>query len=140
MNINFSFIIIDDSELDRYITQKFLELADKRLDIKTFQSAEVALEMIREEYLEKRELPTIIFLDLLMPMMTGHKFVEEFEKLPVEIKGNFMIVILTLLSVDSHPDSIYGIPANAAINSIIEKPLTREKLTALLERIRSANA
>jgi len=66
--------------------------------------------------------------------------VEEFEKLPVEIKGNFMIVILTLLSVDSHPDSIYGIPANAAINSIIEKPLTREKLTALLERIRSANA
>src|SRR4030088_2964775 len=102
MNIKFSFIVIDDAELDRYVTQKFLERINKHLIVTTFQSAEQALEIIRGNPKENTSLPTIILLDMQMPVMNGFKFVEEFEKLPLEIKKNYVIIILTILSVTSN--------------------------------------
>ncbi|MFI5140681.1 MAG: two-component system response regulator [Sphingobacteriales bacterium] len=139
MNIAFSFIIVDDSELDCYVTKKFLERSSKNLNIKTFQNAEGALEMIRENQSPKSKHPAIILLDLLMPGMNGFKFVEEFEKFPVEIQQKYIIIILTVLSAVSHPNDIFRILANGAVNSIIEKPLTNEKLISLLNNVRSAN-
>ena len=86
MSINFSFIIIDDGELDCYVTQKFLNRIDKNLLVKTFQSAHQALEVIGNSYWDSGSLHTVILLDLQMPFMNGFDFVEEFEKLPAEIK------------------------------------------------------
>jgi CheY-like chemotaxis protein len=138
MNIKFSFIVIDDAELDRYVTQKFLERINKDLIVTTFQSAEEALEIIRENTVENTSLPTIILLDMQMPVMNGFKFVEEFEKLPSEIKKKYVIIILTILSVSSNPNDIYRILNYGSVNSIIEKPLTKEKLFSLLHQLESS--
>jgi CheY-like chemotaxis protein len=137
MNIEFSFIIIDDSELDCYVTQKFLERTNDSLIIKTFQNAEHALEKIGENHIENGKAPIIILLDLQMPMMNGFRFVEEFEKLPPEIQKKYMIIILTVLSHTSDPNEIYRILTYPTVNSIIEKPLTKEKLITLLDQVRS---
>ncbi|MGF7042538.1 response regulator [Mucilaginibacter lappiensis] len=138
MNIEFSFIVIDDSELDRFVTQKFLERSTKSLIIKTFQNAQHALEIISETIIEDTSIPTIILLDLQMPVMNGLKFVEEFEKFPAETKKNYRIIVLTILSSASHPGDIDRILTYETVNSIIEKPLTKEKLVSLLKEIRSA--
>ena len=138
MNIKFSFIIIDDAELDLYVTQKFLERINKDLIVKTFQSAGEALELIRENTQEDALLPTIILLDMQMPVMNGFKFVEEFEKLPDEIKKNYMIIIVTILSSKRNPNEIYRILSHGTVNNIIEKPLTKEKLFSSLMKLRSA--
>src|SRR5271165_1220312 len=122
-NTNFSFIVIDDGELDRYVTQKFLERINKNFEIKTFQSAEQGLEIIRENTVESSVLPVIILLDLQMPLMNGFKFVEEFEKLPPEIQKNYMIVILTILSAATNPSDINRIQSYHSVKCIIEKPL-----------------
>lgn len=137
MNIEFSFIIIDDSELDCYVTQKFLERTNDGLIIKTFQNAVHALETIRENHVENSGVPTIILLDLQMPLMTGFKFVEEFEKLPPEIQKNYMIIILTVLTSTNDPKHIQKILTHETVNRVIEKPLTKEKLIKLLEQVRS---
>jgi CheY-like chemotaxis protein len=138
MNIEFSFIVIDDSELDRFVTQKFLERSTKSLIIKTFQNAQHALEIIGETIIEDISIPTIILLDLQMPVMNGLKFVEEFEKFPAETKKNYRIIVLTILSSASHPSDIDRILTYETVNSVIEKPLTNEKLFSLLMQIRSA--
>jgi CheY-like chemotaxis protein len=138
MNIEFSFIVIDDSELDRFVTQKFLERSTKSLIIKTFQNAQHALEIISETIIEDTSIPTIILLDLQMPVMNGLKFVEEFEKFSAETKKNYRIIVLTILSSASHPGDIDRILTYETVNSIIEKPLTKEKLVSLLKEIRSA--
>ena len=130
MNIKFSFIIIDDSELDCFVTKKFLERSYENLDIKAFQNAKHALETIREN--PGNNSPTIILLDLQMPFMNGFDFVEEFEKLPAEIQENYTIAILTILTPSNNPSDIYKILTYKTVNSIIEKPLTREKLLSLL--------
>jgi CheY-like chemotaxis protein len=137
MNIEFSFIIIDDSELDRYVTQKFLERTDDGLTINTFSSATAALETIRKNQHEQRKVPAIILLDLQMPVMNGFNFVEEFEKLHPEIQKSYMIIVLTVLSSTSDPNDIHRILNHPVVNGVIEKPLTKEKLRTLLEQVRS---
>jgi len=130
MNIKFSFIIIDDSELDCFVTKKFLERSYENLVIKTFQNANHALEVIREN--PGNNSPTVILLDLQMPFMNGFDFVEEFEKFPADIQKNYRIAVLTILTSASNPTDIYKILTYKAVNSIIEKPLTREKLLSIL--------
>jgi CheY-like chemotaxis protein len=132
MNIEFSFIIIDDSELDCFVTQKFLEFSTKDLTIQTFQNAQYALEIIRENTAGNSLVPTIILLDLQMPFMNGFEFVEEFEKFPAEVQKNYRIAILTVLTPASNPADIHRIRTYKTVNSIIEKPLTKEKLLPLL--------
>jgi len=135
MNREISFIVIDDSELDRFVTQKFLERANQNLLVKTFHNAEDALELIRENNDKKDTLPTIILLDLQMPVMSGFKFVEEFEKIPSEVQKKYVIIVLTVLTSSSDPKDIYNILTFKTVKSIVEKPLTHEKLTSLLKHV-----
>ena len=86
MNIEFSFIVIDDSELDRFVTQKFLERSTKSLVIKTFQNAQHALEVISETIIEDTSIPIIILLDLQMPVMNGLNFVKNLKNSPLRLK------------------------------------------------------
>jgi len=135
MYIEFSFIVIDDSELDCFVTQKFLELSTKNVTITTFQNAEYALEVIRENTVGDNPVPTIILLDLQMPFMNGFDFVEEFEKFPAELKKNYRIAVLTVLTSANNPADIHKILTYPTVNSIIEKPLTKEKLLSLLIQV-----
>ena len=137
MNKKFSFIVIDDSELDCFVTQKFLERTDKSLIVQAFQNAEDALEMIRGNVFRDNLLPSIILLDLQMPVMNGFRFVEEFEKFPPEIRKDYKIIILTILSSTSNPNELYKILNYPEVHTIIEKPLTIEKLSSLLMYLNS---
>jgi len=134
-----SFIVVDDSELDRFVTQNFLKRSDESLIINTFHDARDVLELIRENSKQPDPNPAIILLDLQMPFMNGFEFVEEFEKFPAEIKEKYTIIILTILSPDNNPGDIFRIYNFGAVKSIIEKPLTKEKLLTLLSHIKPAN-
>ena len=135
MNTELSFIIIDDSELDCYVTQKFLQRANQNRIIKTFNDAREALELIRDNNNLDTVRPTVILLDLQMPVMSGFKFVEEFEKIPAEIQNKYVIIVLTVLSTSNDPKDIYKILTFKTVKSLVEKPLTLEKLTSLLKYV-----
>ena len=131
-----SFIVIDDSELDRFVTQNFLKRSDESLTINTIHDARDVLELIRENSNEPDPVPAIILLDLQMPFMNGFEFVEEFEKFPAEVQEKYTIIILTILSPDNNPGDIFRIYNFGVVKSIIEKPLTKEKLLTLLSHIK----
>ena len=137
MNKKFSFIVIDDSELDCFVTQKFLEHTDKNLVVKTFQNAHDVLEMIRGNMVGDNLLPAIILLDIQMPVMNGFRFAEEFESFPPEVKKDYKIIILTILSSTGNPNELYKILNYPEVHTIIEKPLTIEKLSSLLMYLNS---
>jgi CheY-like chemotaxis protein len=132
MNTKFSFIIIDDSELDRFITKKFLELTNKDFIIETFSNANHAMEAIRKD--ENDNLPAIILLDMQMPLMSGFEFIEEFESLPPEIRNKYIIILLSVLSNSKSPAEMYQELDKSIVSSVIEKPLTAEKLFVLLNK------
>jgi CheY-like chemotaxis protein len=137
MNKEFSFIVIDDSELDCFVIQKVIEHTENSLGIKTYQNAQQALDAIRNSS-ENANQPAIILLDLQMPDMNGFEFVEEFEKFPPEIKNNYSIVILSIISSERDHIDLRRKFASDKVNSVIEKPLTTEKLFSILSRLRSA--
>lgn len=137
MNKEFSFIVIDDSELDCFVIQKVIEHTDNSLSIKTYQNAQQALEAIRNNS-ENANQPGIILLDLQMPDMNGFEFVEEFDKFPPEIKNNYSIVVLSIISSERDHIDVRRKFTSDKVNSVIEKPLTTEKLFSVLSRLRSA--
>ncbi|MEO8886792.1 MAG: response regulator [Mucilaginibacter sp.] len=128
-----SFIIIDDSELDCFIARKFIEHTNRNLTVSTYQNARLVIEQMRKSDL-KREIPlTIILLDLRMPVMNGFQFVDDFEKLPIDIKKNYLIYIL---SSTRNTNDIKRILTCATVHGMIEKPLTREKIIKLIADIK----
>ncbi|SRR5258708_22579405 len=138
MSTEISFIVIDDSELDSFVTKKAIEYTDKSLNIKTFDNAQHALDSIRKNHSgENSNISTIILLDLQMPLMNGFEFVEEFEQFPPEVQKKYMIIVLTILTSKRHPNDIYRILNHSAVNRIIEKPFTKEKLLSLLVELNS---
>jgi CheY-like chemotaxis protein len=129
-----SFIVIDDSELDCFVARKIVELTDKSIQVKSYLNGRDVIDQIRADF-DKREMPlTIILLDLRMPIMNGFQFVNEFEKLPLDIKMKYQIHIL---SSSKNVSDIHRILSHDTVISMIEKPFTREKLLELLMKIKT---
>ncbi|RZA03804.1 MAG: response regulator [Sphingobacteriaceae bacterium] len=129
-----SFIVIDDSELDCFVARKIIELTDKSIPVKTYQNGRDVINQIRADF-DKRDMPlSIILLDLRMPVMNGFQFVDEFEKFPLDIKRKYQIHIL---SSSKNTNDLYRISTYDTVISLIEKPFTREKLMALLTKIKT---
>lgn len=129
-----SFIVIDDSELDCFVARKIIEHTDKSLQVQSYTNGREVIEQIRADF-DRRDLPlTIILLDLRMPIMNGFQFVDEFEKLPLDIKMKYQIHIL---SSSKNANDIYQILTHNTVVSMIEKPFTREKLLSLIMKIKT---
>jgi len=135
MNIEYSFIVIDDNELDCFVIQKVIQHTYKNVSIDTFHNGLGAIEMIRNHSGNDRP-PAIIFLDLQMPVMDGPEFIEEFENLPSEIQNNYVIVVLSILSAARYPVDVFRISHHPSVNCVIEKPLIKEKLIKLLVQLK----
>ncbi|NDC40002.1 MAG: response regulator, partial [Chitinophagia bacterium] len=75
------FIIIDDSNLDCFIAEKVIKNTGKCESVRAFQQAAEALDWI-ERHTEETAVPTILMVDIQMPVMDGFQFLEAFEKLP----------------------------------------------------------
>ena len=128
-----SFIIVDDSELDCFIARKFIEHTDKSLKVSTYQSGKLVLEHILANA-DTRDMPlTIILLDLRMPIMNGFQFVADFDKLPIDLKRKYRVHIL---SSSRNKNDIQRILAHPVVHSIVEKPLTREKVETFIELVK----
>ena len=129
-----SFIVIDDSELDCFVARKIIEHTDKNLLVKSYLNGRDVINQIRADF-DKRDMPlTIILLDLRMPVMNGFQFVDEFERFPLDIKRKYQIHIL---SSSKNTNDLYRILTYDTVISIIEKPFTREKLQALITKIKA---
>ncbi|WP_295712583.1 response regulator [Mucilaginibacter sp.] len=129
--MDLAFIVIDESELDCFIARKVIQQVDENLIVYVFQSAQHGLDSIRENRISGG-FTTIILLDLQMPVMDGFQFVEEFEKLPAEIRNKYKICVL---SCTRNASDISRIMAHKTVVSLIEKPLYKADLQALITRL-----
>ena len=73
----------------------------------------------------------VLLLDLQMPLMNGFQFVEEFEKLPADMRNKVVVVVL---SSTRNSNDILRIFTYKSVHSLMEKPLTREKLITLIRQ------
>lgn len=125
-----NFIVIDDSNLDCFIAEKIIKNTGKCDSIKTFQQAKLALEWIKNNTVESNN-PTIVLVDIQMPVMDGFQFVEEFEKLPIGIINNYYIYII---SSSINYEDLNRVHDYHTIKEFLNKPLTSNNLSILLSK------
>ena len=121
-------MVIDDSQIDRFVAEYNLRKYLFAEEIILQNSAKGALEYLKARTDKPEEIPQFIFLDIRMPEMDGFQFLEEYEKLPDEIKKKCIIM---MLSSSLSPDDHERAEKNKFVNRFLNKPLDIEKLDAL---------
>ena len=121
-------MLIDDNDIDNLINSRIMTAHNfsAAVDVKT--STESALESLRQMTAESENLPSIIFLDLQMPVLDGFAFLDEFEKLSDAVKSNCKVVVL---SSSISPDDINRASTHQYVIKYINKPLSEMYLDAI---------
>lgn len=122
MNMNMkSVMIIDDSEGDQFLAKDIIEEFDSSIEILQAYDGQEALEILRD--LPKQ--PNIIFLDINMPRMDGHEFLEEYETWE-----NPTVVVVMLTSSDQEQDKEKSM-AHKCVKNYFTKPLDFSALESI---------
>lgn len=119
-------MLIDDSEIDLFIHRRFLELCHFSKELITYQSAETALEWLRN--LNGNDAPNVIFLDLNMPVVDGFSFLNLFTKLPEKIVSRSRIVVLTSSNSVTDREQVF---LYKSVIQMITKPIKQSDIDAL---------
>lgn len=127
-----NFIVIDDSKLDCFIAEKIILNSGKSESVNVFQQAVQALEYIQAS--TTVQSTTVVFVDIQMPVMNGFEFVENFEKLPDELKKNYHIYMLSSSINENDIARVKGYPS---VRHFLNKPLTNNTIQSVLEEYNS---
>ena len=129
-------LLIDDDEPTNFISQMIIEEADCAAEIQIAYSGGQAIDYLTSQrtsasgqntYLR----PDLIFLDINMPAMNGWEFLQKYNSLEKEHKGNIVIIMLT---TSLNPDDRLRSKDFPDVSGFENKPLTRVKLDALLKK------
>jgi len=123
-------MIIDDSHLDRFISQKVIERNHFSQNISVFSSATAAIEHLNNLVNTQGEFPQIIFLDINMPVMDGFGFVESYMRLPANLQETCKIV---MISSTNSAEDFARISRYPAISLFYSKPLSEKILGNIRE-------
>lgn len=123
------FIVVDDDRTSNMICEFSLRRFSPITEIKTFVSPEDALQFIKEAYLDTSlNTPTMLFLDINMPVFTGWDFLEIFNNYSQHIQQQFIIYVLTSSIEQKDLEKADAIPI---VKDLLSKPLSTKMVSAL---------
>ncbi len=121
-------MLIDDTEVDAFISKRILMNSNFSSQIIEFNSAEKALDYLNENKLNLATLPQVIFLDIHMPAMDGFDFLEKFRLIEGEVHAFSKVVMLSTTNDEKDLSQIKKYPN---VLKFLTKPLKIDELQAL---------
>lgn len=95
MNANDKICIIDDDEIYIFLMKKSFAAMGVSNEVLSFLNGADALEELIKLKNDHEELPSIILLDINMPIMDGWEFLNEFRKLSQDISKKISVYIVS---------------------------------------------
>ena len=118
-------MLVDDNDTDNFISKRIIEITGFARHVEVKGSGKAALDYLRENENDLDSIPSVIFLDINMPIVDGFIFLYEFEKFSEVIRNKCKVIILS--SSDNKRD-IDKIVNNNYVIKFITKPLTEVAL------------
>jgi CheY-like chemotaxis protein len=122
-------MVIDDSDSDLYVAEHYLKKYFVAANVIPVESATEGLDYLMQNANSIEQLPSIIFLDIRMPVMNGFEFLDQYEKLPSSVHEHCIVI---MLSSSADPRDHERIKNNPFVKKFINKPINKEKLQELL--------
>ncbi|HRH66029.1 MAG TPA: response regulator [Bacteroidia bacterium] len=121
-------LLLDDTDVDLFISKKIFEAANFARDIQTFQSGNTAIQDLITKNKEGRSWPELFFIDIRMPEMDGFEFIKMVTDILPENNRSKFILITAELSDDIKRTA----GKNKNVFKILRKPFSIEDLDSLL--------
>jgi CheY-like chemotaxis protein len=122
--------IIDDDQLFTYVLSrhmKRLDFSDKTL---IFPNGLEALNYLQQNVGSPDMLPSVILLDINMPVLDGWQFLDEFTKLTISKKITVFLISSSIDQIDHARALEYK-----EVSRFYIKPVTRENLLSILHEV-----
>ncbi len=124
-------LVIDDSIMDCMINEHILLQTNFTEKITIKYSASSAIKYLQKQVSHPKELPDLIFLDLMMPDQDGFDFIKRFAELDCIIHYYCSIIVLSSnLDYIDYQRSL----ASPFVSNYLKKPLNVEELIQTLSR------
>lgn len=120
--------IIDDDLVSQFATQYRVKQTETNCKVISFDCAEMGLEMFADHIKNKKKLPDILLLDLVMPIMDGWEFLKEFEKIH---KPDLPTDIYVLSAFTNSKDRKRA-REHPMVKGYFDKPLTRLNIEEIM--------
>ncbi|MFK7604308.1 response regulator [Deinococcus sp. SM5_A1] len=125
----FHLLLVEDELADALLFQDMLSEQDQEITVHHVQNGQEALDYLCEPAPGPR--PHLIVLDLNMPIMNGHEFLERVKSLP-EVRS----IPVLVLSTSEHPSDIHR-AYEGQVSGYVVKPGNYQEYMHVLETIRA---
>jgi CheY-like chemotaxis protein len=125
-------LLIDDDEINNMICTKIISKNDFATNVVACSSARQGLKYLQDALADGAiPLPTVIFLDINMPVMNGWDFLDQYKQLSgLADKG----IVLIMLSSSSSANDLSRAQGYPQVSDYITKPLTAAHLQHVRDR------
>lgn len=124
-----SVLLVDDDSTTNFLNKLLLTRMGVAQQVLVAENGEQALQLLSQHCAAPGPgCPQLILLDMNMPVLNGLGFLEAYAQLPPSQQAGSVIVMLTTSLHERDLARTQHLP----IADVLNKPLTREKVTALL--------
>ncbi len=123
--------IIDDDEISLLLIRKLIEQKKIARTVLPFSSGLEALNYFENNASDVTQLPSVVLLDITMPLISGWQFLEELDK--IEFADGYkpaICIISAFTAIDFETLREYS-----AVKGYLTKPVIPNKLIALIESV-----
>jgi CheY-like chemotaxis protein len=130
-------LLVDDDDITNLLNTNLLHYLDPAVQVLTALNGQEGLAVLLARCQPRTpSCPSLLFLDLNMPVMNGFEFLEVYQQWPEAQRQGIVVVVLT---TSSSPRDLIRLQAIAGVG-VLAKPLTEAKVAQVLADYFSLNS